>query len=31
MNLYENRELYGNYDNDEFYNIRVFKKLLESH
>jgi len=28
MNLYENRELYGNYDNDEFYNIRVFKKLL---
>jgi nucleoside-diphosphate-sugar epimerase len=25
--LYANREHYGNYDRDEFYNIRVFKKL----
>ena len=30
IDLYEHRELYGDYDKDEFYNIRVFKKLLES-
>lgn len=25
--LYTNRDYYGNYDCDEFYNIRIFKKL----
>lgn len=26
-NLYDNRDKYGNYNRDEFYNIRVFKKI----
>lgn len=28
MDLYEHRNLYGDYDRDEFHNIRTFKKIL---
>jgi nucleoside-diphosphate-sugar epimerase len=30
-NLFENKDEYGDFDRDEFYNIRVFKKLQIAH